>query len=312
MIHHVFANRSNIGDWLSARGIQALLGPRPITEHFCDEPFVAATLERLDAAAAGDVIVIGGGGLFMDYFTPLWEGIAEIAGRVPCCIWGVGYCDLKQEPSRPSDDLLGAVIRRSRVCVVRAELSRGLLPGLALRDPVPCPSLAALDRSPRPGRGLLHVDNCTTAGANVFDAMDAIGGEFARRTDRRYRRTNNRIDPPSEANLAATLALYAESDLILSSALHGCIIGVALGKPILAVSGDYKIESFMEAASLRDWVLDLDEIDSLPGRLDELAGQRPCSEFVADAIEANRRVAEHVLAIGGLEPEWQERTPHAM
>ena len=41
MIHHVFANRSNIGDWLSARGIQALLGPQRVMEHLCDEPFVA-------------------------------------------------------------------------------------------------------------------------------------------------------------------------------------------------------------------------------------------------------------------------------
>ena len=30
MIYHVFANRMNIGDWMSARGIQQQLAPRPI------------------------------------------------------------------------------------------------------------------------------------------------------------------------------------------------------------------------------------------------------------------------------------------
>ena len=70
MIHHVFANRSNIGDWLSAIGIQALLAPCKVTEHLCDQPFVAGTLGELSTAGEGDLIVIGGGGLFMDYFEP--------------------------------------------------------------------------------------------------------------------------------------------------------------------------------------------------------------------------------------------------
>ena len=42
MIHHVYANRSNIGDWLSPRGIQRLLSPLLVTEHLCDDPFVDA------------------------------------------------------------------------------------------------------------------------------------------------------------------------------------------------------------------------------------------------------------------------------
>ena len=42
-VYHVFANRSNAGDWLSARGIQSLLGPVSVTELLCDEPFVPET-----------------------------------------------------------------------------------------------------------------------------------------------------------------------------------------------------------------------------------------------------------------------------
>src|SRR5689334_13341095 len=115
MIHHVFANKSNIGDWLSARGIQALLAPCAVTEHFCDGPFVPQTLERLATLSENDFIVIGGGGLFMDYFVPFWEGFRVIAKRVPFCIWGVGYCDMKRENSRPPQALLEEIVRASKL-----------------------------------------------------------------------------------------------------------------------------------------------------------------------------------------------------
>ena len=47
MITHVFANRSNVGDWLSAQGIQSLLAPTPVRELLCDDPFVPDTLAAL-------------------------------------------------------------------------------------------------------------------------------------------------------------------------------------------------------------------------------------------------------------------------
>ena len=83
MIYHVFANRSNIGDWLSARGIQKLLSPLEITECLCDVPFIEETIQQLAAATEKDLIVIGGGGLLMDYFIPFWEAFKAVAALVP-------------------------------------------------------------------------------------------------------------------------------------------------------------------------------------------------------------------------------------
>ena len=51
MIHHVFANRSNIGDWLAARRIQHLLRPLTVKEHLCDEPFVEFVRRHRNALA---------------------------------------------------------------------------------------------------------------------------------------------------------------------------------------------------------------------------------------------------------------------
>lgn len=300
MIHHVFANKSNIGDWLSARGIQGLLGAARVTEHLCDKPFVARTLESLSAAKPKDVIVIGGGGLFMDYFTPFWRGFRQIAKRVPFCIWGVGYCDLKREPSRASEGLLEEIVRGSQICVVRDELSRRCLSRCALPPPVPCPSICAVARCESASRGLLHVDNYTTAGAATYEAMDEYGREFAKRTQRNYRTTNNRIQPGSEVSLQAVMKLYASADMVLSSGLHGCVLALAMGRKVLAVSGDRKIESFMAAAGLSEWVCDAEAVGAVPDLLANLNEQPSVDSFVEEARRANRAVAAELLAMAEL------------
>src|SRR5262249_44260367 len=138
MIHHVFAKRSNAGDWLAARGIQALLGTQEIREHLCDRPFAAGTLAALARTGPEDLIVIGGGGLFTDSFTPFWEGFRPIARRTPFCIWGVGFVDLDGERSRPPRALLQEITAAARVCRVRDELTRAFLAPVPLPDPVPC------------------------------------------------------------------------------------------------------------------------------------------------------------------------------
>ena len=305
MIHHVFANKSNIGDWLSAMGIQSLLADKKITDHLCDEPFVEGTIATLKHATPSDAILIGGGGLFMDYFAPFWRGLAEIDPRVPLFIWGVGYCDLKDEPSRPPLDLLGPIIDRAVMCAVRDDLTRRLLERPSLPEPAGCPSLCVI--APRSGEkfGLLHVDNYTTVGVAAYDAMTAVGEAFAASTGRPYRTTNNRIRDGSAREMDGLLMRYAKSDLVLSSALHGCIIGVGMGKKVLAVSGDYKIEQFMQLVGLREWVLTQQEaLDAnfLKRRLEDLTQQTIAPDALDDlrrrqqAIgrQVKERIAQHV------------------
>ncbi|HXI71486.1 MAG TPA: polysaccharide pyruvyl transferase family protein [Verrucomicrobiae bacterium] len=297
MIHHVYANQSNAGDWLSARGIQSLLAPREVREHFCDEPFVPGTLAELELAGPDDFIIIGGGGLFMDYFVPFWSGFQNIARRVPFAIWGAGACDMKREHSRPPLQLVSEIIRQSKLCVVRDALTRGIFSDCQLPPPVICPVFAALSPAGGEQKRLLHVDHYNNVGAEIYERMVGIAEEFAERTGRSCRQTNNLISAGHNGQLKKILDLYTSSDLVLTSRLHGCIIALALGRRVLAVSGDHKVESFMHAAGLDEWVCGLDEIDSLPARLEKLPGQKLPLEFIGEGRRQNRLVADKIIAL---------------
>lgn len=294
MIHQVYANRANAGDWLSARGIRALLPDVEVREHLCDLPFVERTLEDLENAGPDDLVIVGGGGLLMDYFDPFWTGMARLASRLRLVLWGIGVVDLKREESLPRMEALETVVGAARLCVFRDEATRSRFARHDLPHPVPCPSLVAVESRPAPERGLLHAANYTTAGADAYEAMVRLGRGLADATDRPYRETNNEIRAGREADLAALLSLYVRSDVVLSSRLHGCVIGLALGRKVLAVSGDRKIEAFMRAMGLEEWVLDHDRMEELPAYLDALERQPSAADRVDRGRDANRAVAERV------------------
>jgi polysaccharide pyruvyl transferase WcaK-like protein len=297
MIHHVYANQSNVGDWLSARGIQSLLAPRVVAEHFCDEPFVLQTLTELNKATADDFIIIGGGGLFMDYFVPFWEGFRSLAARVPFAIWGAGACDMKREPSRPPVGLISEIVKQSRLCVVRDELTREILSDCKLPPPVICPTVVAVPTTGGETKRLLHVDHFDNVGAEIYERMVAVVEKFAAHTGRSERQTNNLISSGHKGELKKVLDLYISSDLVITSRMHGCIIALALGRRVLAVSGDHKVEAFMRAAGLGEWVIDLEHIESLPAKLEKLAVQKLPLEFIEEGRRQNRLVAEKIIAM---------------
>ena len=297
MIYHVYANQSNVGDWLSARGIQSLLAPLPVRELFCDAPFATETLTTLSQAGPQDFIVIGGGGLFMDYFVPFWEGFRPMAARVPFVIWGAGCCDMKRERTRAPLELISEIAHQSRLCIVRDELTREQLGDSKLPPPVLCPTVVAVPATGGEQKRLLHVDHYDNVGAEIYERMLTEADAFAERTGRSYRQTNNLIPAGHRGALQKVLELYASADLVLTSRLHGCIIALATGRRVLVVSGDNKVESFMGAAGLGDWVCDLDDIHSLAARLERLQEQPVSAAFIEEGRRQNRAVAETVRTL---------------
>ena len=290
MIHHVFACKSNIGDWLSAKAIQSLVKPELITEYLCDDPFVPGTLRRLTQVTPEDLIVIGGGGLFMDYFMPFWQGFAGMADRLRFGIWGAGYCDEKQKSSLPSNPLLGEIAAKSAFCSVRDTLTIDYLQ-LERASPVPCPSMALIHLPAAAGCGLLHVIHYDLVGAEAYEFAHVHAGAYAHKTGRPYRQIDNQIEDGSDAALDRVLAAYAAADLVVTSRLHGCIIGLAMGKKVLAVSGDHKIDAFMKLAGLEDWVCLPEDRDRFVERLHCLHEQVFPADFVTRARSENLKLA---------------------
>jgi hypothetical protein len=141
------------------------------------------------------------------------------------------------------------------------------------------------------------VDHYNNVGVEIYERMVEIAEEFAERTGRTCRQTNNLLSTGHKGQLQKILDLYISSDLVLTSRLHGCIIALALGRRVLAVSGDHKVESFMHAAGLGEWVCDLDDVDSLPARLEKLPGQKLPVEFIVEGRRQNKLVAEKIIAM---------------
>lgn len=297
MIYHIYANRSNIGDWLSAKAIQKLIGYQNITECFCDVPFIKDTIKKLSAATEKDLVIIGGGGLLMDYFTPFWEAFKPIGDRVPFCIWGIGCCDLKQEFSLPPKSLIEDIVNKSKLTIVRDEITRSFLSNCNLPDPVPCPSINIIDAVLEKQKGILHVAHGSSVGVGVSDRISIAAKDFAEESGRKYMQTNNRISEGSEKEMEHILSMYRNADLMVSSRLHGCIIGVAMGIKVLAISGDRKVDAFMKAVHLQDYILDPSEVGSIPERLNNLNSQMSPISILQDIQNQNEIIAEQIKAI---------------
>jgi len=208
----------------------------------------------------------------------------------------VGCCDLKRDNTSISKDLMTGIVRQSRLCVVRDRLTWDFFHSRSLPDPVPCPSLSVIERSERPSRGLLHATHAGIVAPDTYQELCGILKELAGKSDRPYWETRNRIEPKAR-NLQLELDKYRNSDVVISSRLHGCIIAVGMGKKLIALSGDRKIDHFMDLAGLKDWVLEIEEIRRLPAMLARLEKQKSAGAFVDRVRQAHLLVSEKIRSL---------------
>ena len=298
MIHHVFANKSNVGDWLSAIGIQKLLSPYKVVEHLCDEPFVPETLDALENLGADDIVVIGGGGLFMDYFEPFWEGFLPLASKIPFYIWGVGLCDVKGINSKPPPALMREIVQKCQGCFVRDSLSYSFIDEADLPLPSGCPAMNALSTEVNnPNGHLLHVDAFDNVGEEVYERINEIGMEWAKEHGRSFVHINNLIKAGSNSELEKILEIYSSASLIVTGRLHGCILSTAINRPFVTVSGDKKIESFMDHAGLSDWLIDKNEVGKLRELINKAINTTFDTQTFAETIRSkNRKIGELIIS----------------
>ncbi len=171
------------------------------------------------------------------------------------------------------------------------------MPTCFLPKPVACPSINVVETIIEKGKDLLHVTNYSTATPETYEAMCVITEAYADGKNIVCRQTNNLISKGSEKELAEILCRYQLSGIVVSSALHGCIIAVAMGLKVIAVSGDWKIDAFMEAVGLKDWVLNYNEPHLLPQLLADIENQTATTTYLSSIKLANKEIAADILDV---------------
>lgn len=319
----VYANDENIGDFLSAQGI-ALLADRN-TRLFPFErrmPALRAMLSRLDPGAT---VIVGGGGLLKDSFDRFWRVILEAHARSKfrLVLWGVGYCDVVGEDTRGALCLAREVVRSSAGSAFRDDLSYEPFADLSGTRVIGCPALHALRFLDPPlisgsaPRRLLRVDHPDLlAGISRRRNVDAaarfslVCQEWAEERDYEVDATSNMIDrvgkvpdsvrarmgvTPLETRAAKRRAFallsrhYAPADIVVTSRLHGAIIAAGLGKRVVALSNDAKIDQFMSSIGLGRFVTR--DVEEVPELLNSIEWQPCITERVATLRAQNEAFA---------------------
>lgn len=240
------ANDLNIGDYLSMRGVQLLLGLPG------REVLMQGNVNRFRASLGElgerDSLVIGGGGLLKDHFAKYWDVIFEVQRDKQLRIYnlGIGVCDIKGKQTVLGAPALAAIVERAELSFLRPEIPATIAGHGRVRETF-CPSEAFVAaRHPAvatatPPRRLLYVHHERLVGPDaarrIKDTVAAICS--ARGID--YAETDNMIQDRDDL---ACLSRYQAADVVVTSRLHGYVLAHALGVPAVAISNDHKLEGY--------------------------------------------------------------------
>ena len=223
----------NVGNYTSFWGVDELLGPPNWAQRRIDcRDYRAINVDQYDVA------VVGGAGLLAAGFAGFWAWLAR--QRIPVIIFGVGVC----LPDRNSAaaawerggvprDAVTALGNRLLYANVRDDLTREYY-GLRDADVTYCPTLAFLNARfgvPRRGRNILYAHHEGLAHGKEGASLRALADDT----------TNNLMEAHSAD---AILAKYLAADIVITTRLHGAIIGMGLGRPYVAVAHDSKLRAF--------------------------------------------------------------------
>ena len=245
---YVFANRRNAGDLLSAKGVRLAVGLKG--EDYLIEENNPRRISELSARQEA-LLIIGGGGLFMDAFSPFWE--ATVASGIKYVLFGVGVCDIRGKKSLPPDSLLRSVVAGAERIWMRDSRSVTLVEDICGVSPsrVLCPSVYYITQKCPARNERRRGDKSRVLYVHHRKLVQAAGrGEDFVRDIVRQVCSINGFDFSEVDNICRNpdrlLEKYDRSDIIVSTRLHGCIFSYALNKPFIAVSADNKIDSFAD------------------------------------------------------------------
>ncbi|MAZ04796.1 MAG: hypothetical protein CME81_00040 [Halomonas sp.] len=245
---YIYANRRNIGDYISHLGVREITGIQG-GELYCSKgghKDLLAYLER--CREKGVVALIGGGGLFQPAFELFWNSL--LASKVEFALIGVGVNQMAGRPLLPRE-LLSKVVQRAESIHVRDNFTLEYLQTLNEAEITlgVCPSVNFINRSTHGQKGdstntLLHVvhpSDLRMSGVSVERLRENLR-QFCKEEGFCYRESDN-----MGTNVTKAIKDIRSAALVVSSRLHGCIMSYASNTPFVPLYCDKKTEYFVDS-----------------------------------------------------------------
>lgn len=232
-----YSSYDNIGNYLPVLGIHEMLDREPdvCCAHRNDIDFDYINKEYKCA-------IIGGAGLLHKSFEQFWLSVRDSC-NIPIIVWGVGACLPDDNPEVADRNAVNDVFQRAKLVNVRDTLTTSIYESDDISVSA-CPTVVFLDKFKDQfggGENVLvswHKELVSREGnKKIVDYVESYSGHNVFLTDN--------IQRPSEGLIDIIEKYYLESDLVVTSRLHGAIIAYSLGIPYISIARDDKVRSFV-------------------------------------------------------------------
>lgn len=277
------------------------------------------TADLVLASGGGQLDDVWGGAWGQPYALARWAWLAKRAG-VPFAFLSVGYGGASSWLSRK---LLRYAVEQSAYCSLRDSGSRALTMGLGVeRDLAIVPDLAFALQSEaprprvRPGYDVgispmtyMRPSSWPNANLAEYQRLVALWADIVSATVAEGSRVHLFVSAPEDmvavkdvwdklgdaarsattinqaANPDELLEFYRGLDIVISSRLHGVLLAIVAGRPVLALSHERKVRTAMSDAGVSDYCADLSgaTVEGTMAMLHALIGDLDsCAERVRD------------------------------
>ncbi len=136
-------------------------------------------------------------------------------------------------------------------------------------------------------------DYCVSAwqAEALFVPFDAVDRKVAAAVRRRMHNAEHSHELIGEQHPATVMGIIGLADVVVAMRLHGLILGAAMGRPLLALSYDRKVSSFMAQLGADEWTLPVTNPAALLDKAAQLWPQRAAvaHQIAVRATELKRK-----------------------
>ncbi len=302
-IYHIYANKTNVGDLLSALAIKKFLKLNS-TDLFWTNGYFERTVKDLCNLNEKDVVIIGGGGLLKDYFFRLWETLIGNYKGNKMFLWGVGECINKDDKyTGLPDDMIDSIAKITTKIYVRDFSTKDRFSRIGKEaEIVGCPSTnIARTWSKKSDKYLLHVVHPQLLKQTLpywrSNAQKLASGLGLKYVEIDHIIPSNHIRGYIYWNSLRNY--YENAGLIISSRLHGVILGSARRVPVVPISNDYKIEAYWRGTLGGKKLLNINDSDLLSDfvRAENYDDPDLIQNGVDNVIKSNSQASSEILRL---------------